>query len=279
MELKNISLGFALALILMSCAPATKAISTEVTLPTLTIAPTHLATLSLSSYPPCTSTFFTKPASEYVSTPILQHKLSNGLILREYSTNEASIGIREEESGCRYNTWLYSYEETEINLNNLFQVTASPIDNRKEKIVVKHNNEKVFETNVNSSIRSGLLGAWEYDGHWAIEILTDEITFPRIAKSVDIICDGVSLKETKNYREVFAFQLIDNKPLYFFVNQNNIWGINYDNIETKLDYDTPPDIIIHDGADGSIYQYQNMVLFYELKANVPIFVAIGAFNK
>jgi len=111
--------------------------------------------------------------------------------------------------------------------------------------------------------------AWSYDDHWVIEIKNDE--------GVDIIRDGESLKRVNEYDKVFAFQLLDNKPFYFY-RKNDIWGINYDNREIQLDYDEIPYTNVSDGMDPTILQYQNMVLFQAKRINENNSVVIGVFH-
>ena len=285
MKFKNIVTVFVVAFILMSCAPAAKVAPTEIfvprltntpvpPLPTITPMPIPSSTLSINSYPPCYPSFASS-TPEYVSTPTLQLELSNGLILREYQNG---AGIQRQESGCRYDTRHVGLETIEINLNNLFQVIVNPINDRNEKIVVMHNNDKIFETDAYSYIYSGLLAAWEYDNHWVIEVQA-HTNISRHTEGIDIIRDGVSLKKTNDYKDVFAFQLLDKKPLYFFIRQNDTFGINYNDIETQLNYDFVPYLDFHPGADGQIEQYQNMVLFSTSKEGISLYVAIGAFNK
>ncbi len=132
-------------------------------------------------------------------------------------------------------------------------------------------NLKLFETEIQTFVYSGLLEAWGYDNHWVIEVMTDD--------GVDIIRDGESLKGKNQYKEVFAFQLLDNKPFYFFRKENNSYGVNFDGAEIQLEYEDIPYDNPSPGMDRSVIQYQYKVLFYAVKNGIWRSVVIGAFGK
>jgi hypothetical protein len=284
MKIKNTITVLLFALILLSsCTAATTAIPTETAVPTPTFTavapvgtqpPKPSATAFISSYPPCALPY---KSSLPVSAPLSQFDLSNGLTLKEY---HSTPNIEEHESGCRY-AFRDRAHITEITLSNSYRIVNEPIENLKEKVVVLRNGEEVFETKISQCVYSGLLEAWGYDNHWVIEFVTTDAGCAMVPKSdiIDIVRDGVSLKNENNYKSVFGFQLLAGKPFYFFKKHDNTFGVNYDGNEIELGYDDIPYSDPHPGLDKSIIQYQNIVVFSAEKDGVWSSVVIGVFNK
>lgn len=226
-----------------------------------------------SPYPPCN---FPVSGHFYPSKLISQINLSDDLILKEY---QGYPDFQGQESGCSY-AGRDRVNTTEISLQNSFKVNINQIGDEREKIIVFHKTHKVYETEISTYVFSGLLEAWGYDNHWVIEVvMSSPDSMPPINDKIDIIRDGISLKTENGYKEVFAFQVLAGKPFYFFREEDNTLGINYDDIEIMLDYDDIPYNNPHPGLDISINQYQNMVSFFADKNGARRKVVISALNK
>ncbi len=229
-----------------------------------TAVPTNTNAEAEFSYPPCTaltktiSTPFS--ASDYTSLD-----LSNDLTLIEYQGNQFPL----LDSGCFYN-YRDRANTTEIILDNSYQVKITSIDTQNELVAVLKDGKMVYEINIHTSTYSGLMEAWGYQDHWVIEVVT--------ANGIDIIRDGESLKTKNNYKKVFAFQILDKKPFYFFEKSSYGFGANYNDNEIQLEYDDIPYLNPAPGSGGTITQFQNMVSFYGVKNGVWQQALIGSFK-
>ena len=290
MKIKNVSAVLVLATIFVSCKSSAIVVApTMAYTPTFssispTITPTSIYFSPKDPYPPCNTYFEQRQptVTEPTQTPLKQVELIDGLTLTEYNYWDISIPI--ENSGCIYAIRDRAHLPKEILIDNLFQIIVSKSENGKERVAVLKENETIFEKEINSYFYSGLIEAWGYDNHWVIEYVTTGFTSQdgRVIQPsgdiTDIIVDGVSVKEKNNYKSVFAFQILDERPLYFFKTQDNIYGINFDGSEIQLDYDEIPYDNLHFGYDSTIFDYQNMVLFRAQKGDTWYTVVIGAFN-
>ncbi len=219
-------------------------------------------TSTFLSYPPCASLDTDQLPTPSVSNGYPQ-KLFEGLSIEEYSTYV--YDIQSKNSGCRYADRIFN--DTTIDLSPSYQVVIQSIDMQSEIVKVLKGGIAIFDVKTLTYGSSGLVQAWSYDDHWVIEVKTQQ--------GVDIIRDGQSLKKANGYDKVFAFQILDNKPFFFF-NRHNIWGINYDSHEFQLNYDEISYNNIYDGMDPSVVQHQNMVIFQAKRNNNNYSVVIGA---
>ncbi len=289
MNIKNIVTALIIASFLNSCTPKDINITvTKTASPTYEYIPPTFTSVPINSpspnppenpYPPCEQTYEYTPRG---ATRLLQLKLPHGLTLIEY---DYWHDITEEYSGCLLANRRNRAYLTDINLSDSIQVTRRQKSNIKEEVIVLDKGIEVFKTEVSTYTYSGLLEAWKYDNHWVIEYVTtnaftqDKKQVPPSGDIIDIVVDGISLKANNQYKSVFAFQLLDEKPFYFFKKQDDTYGINFDNKEVLLFYDKIPYDNPHVGFDVTILSYQNMVMFRALKDGTWVSVVIGAFNK
>ncbi len=235
------------------------------------------------TYPPCYPFSLKDWHNDVI--PILKKplpKLSEQLFIQEYDTYFSIV--HPEIGGCRYGghnaTYLSNPKSgTVIILNEIYTLELEPILINSdsdgtfvgERITIFKTGVTVYEIETGTTGSSGLLQAWAYDDHWVIEFITAEM-------DVDIIYDGQSQKFAHGYDEVFGFQILADRPFYFF-RQNDSWGINFDNQEYYLNYDDIPYTNISIGMDVSVTQYQNMVLFQAERDNQRYSVVIGVFPE
>ena len=250
------------------------------TLPKSDITLTSAITLT---YPPCYPFSLKDWHNDVI--PLLKKplpKLSEQLFIQEYDTYFSIV--HPENGGCRYGghnaTYLSNPKSgTVIILNEIYTLELEPILINSdsdgtfvgERITIFKTGVTVYEIETGTTGSSGLLQAWAYDDHWVIEFITAEM-------DVDIIYDGQSQKFAHGYDEVFGFQILADRPFYFF-RRNDSWGVNFDNQEYYLNYDDIPYTNISIGMDVSVTQYQNMVLFQAERDNQRYSVVIGVFPE
>ena len=130
---------------------------------------------------------------------------------------------------------------------------------------------------------NALQGLWFYDGHWVVEVARVSYSYDEQHKENvwhslgQILRDGQDLNQSYDYQESFGFQLLNEKPFYFFSRDGEI-GFSYDDEETNL-------------GKGSIYHYgccsaaelnpkpaKDMVSFFTQKEGYWYYVEIGIFE-
>jgi len=136
---------------------------------------------------------------------------------------------------------------TVIDLGNSFQVTVlTPIDRTNSLITVTKDGNEVYKTKIQRFTFSGLISAWGYENHWAVEVAT--------SKGLDVIQDGESIKAKNGYDEVCGFQILSGKPFYFFRKSDYGYGIYYDDSVHHLNYD---DIVCNNENPNSTMMFHN----------------------
>jgi len=281
-KLKRILVFFLSILILENCAPINSSSMDE------TDPSSSSSSKRNHPYPPCNLRFDSSgeiPAP--INPPLI---LPNGLKLEEYDGE--FIWPHPDDRGCLYEIRNRA-SATQIILENSTQIVLSELNWIREKVTVVQDGQIVFNSGIRRYVYSGLLEAWSYDDHWCIEIITigaDEVLEDpvesgsarwekqeEIREHFDIICDSKSLKNENGYEEIFSFQILNNKPFYFYV-KDGAYGINYDGIEAQLEYETLTWFRPHPGLENFIYQFQNMVVFFASRDDVGFEVVIGEFE-
>jgi hypothetical protein len=160
----------------------------------------------------------------------------------------------------------------DILLDNSIRVFGEQLDQEKWRIVVSAQGEVLYETlAINMSGYAGLLSAWGYEDHWAIEIVPYQNAQPEQAL-VDIIIDGESLQQEYGFSEVHSFQLLGNRPLFFYRDNEDV-GIVYDGRIIPLEYDSIF-LRIFPSLEGSPVPYVNLVVFWADRNDVSCEVYI-----
>ncbi len=121
-----------------------------------------------------------------------------------------------------------------------------------------------------------LRGLWTFGSHWAIEVaLPTNGGYPYTGR---IIEDGVSLNDKFGYRESFGFQMIQDRPFYFFDRDGRI-GVSYDGNEFPLGYDQVPHYGCCNAAAVNPRAFDGMVTFFATRGTGWYYVGIGAFGR
>ena len=269
--MKIVLLITVLFIFLGSCSPVSTrdepVVSSTLTKNLITVTPLTTEMQFATSYPPCAPFINSSTSTPDISMMDNFHRdLIDGLTLDEFH----NIRDVPEDRGCRY-AYRDRVHSSEIDLDNSFQVFLKRINEDRESVVVIKDNVKLFETEIRTYTYSGLFEAWGYNNHWVVEVMTDD--------GVDIIRDGESLKAINEYKQVFAFQLLNNKPFFFFQKKDDSYGVNYDDAEILLDYDEIPYDNPSPGLDRSVIHYQGMVLYRAGKDNVWRWVVVGMADR
>jgi hypothetical protein len=112
-----------------------------------------------------------------------------------------------------------------------------------------------------------------YDGHWALELL---LATPTLWKG-QIFMDGVLLNDLNDYEEAFAFQLIDDKPLFLYQREGRI-GLSYDSEEVDLGYDQVSHYECCSGSVLNPIHAEEMIAFFAQLNTDWYYVEIGLFE-
>ena len=114
---------------------------------------------------------------------------------------------------------------------------------------------------------------WTYDGHWALEILySDQSTW-----AGKIYIDGSLINEQKGYDEAFGFQLLADKPFFFYMRNGQV-GYSYDGNETELNFSYVPHYNCCAESLLNPTKSQKMVAFFAQRDSTWYYVELGVFN-
>ena len=124
----------------------------------------------------------------------------------------------------------------------------------------------VYTTTFQSPVAvAGIWGLWSYAGHWALETYGS------------VIQDGVSLNAQYGYDQTFGFQLLNDKPFFFYQKGQKI-GVVYDGQEIHLNYDWLPHYGCCSAGEFNPRPSENMISFFARRSGVYYYVEIGVFT-
>jgi hypothetical protein len=154
---------------------------------------------------------------------------------------------------------------------------------QKVSVQVLRNEEEIYSIPAgDGSPINTLQGLWTYSNHWVLEIVhvtqaissQNEISLDAVGQ---IVQDGESLNQQYGYEETFGYQLIYEKPFYFFKRDGQI-GISYDNQEMELGYTQIPHYQCCSGAELNPKSAQSMVAFFAQRDGKWYYVEIRVFK-
>jgi len=119
-----------------------------------------------------------------------------------------------------------------------------------------------------------LQSLWTFEDHWALEILLadGEIWQGQLFE------DGHFVNDLKGYQDAFAFQLLADKPFFFFQKEEQV-GYSYDGQEYDLPYDQIPHFGCCSASTLNPLPSENMVAFYALTGEDWFYVELGVFSE
>jgi len=124
-------------------------------------------------------------------------------------------------------------------------------------------------------------GLWAHESQWFVEVahVEENPVDPNAAFIIwgEIFQDGESLNEKHGYDEAFNFQILSDKPFYFF-SKDDILGFSYDGKETMLDFSEIPHYQCCSAAASNPLAAENMVAFYASLGEQDYYVEIGNFE-
>jgi hypothetical protein len=160
--------------------------------------------------------------------------------------------------------------------SNLVAVLAtSGLNPPEQSVIVSLGDTPIFtaEAGLPSPVLP-LQGLWTYDGHWALEILfANESTW-----AGQVFIDSKLINEIEGYDEVFSFQLLADKPFYFYQREGRL-GYSFDDQETDLDYDQVPHYRCCGESALNPVQAQDMVAFFAQRVEDWFYVELGDFGS
>jgi hypothetical protein len=159
--------------------------------------------------------------------------------------------------------------------SDLIATVFTDAENQPEQIVkVSSQGDTLLTTSAGMpSPVMPLQGLWTYGRHWALEILyaTPEVW------TGQIFIDGILTNEDKNYDEAFGFQMLADKP-FFFYQRNGIIGISYDGQEAELGYTSIPHYLCCAESILNPIPAENMVAFFAQRNETWYYVELGDFR-
>lgn len=120
---------------------------------------------------------------------------------------------------------------------------------------------------------TGLRGLWIYDDHWLMETayVTQDAVNGRLTR------DGELLNNGRGYEEAFNFQLMKDKPFYFFKRDGRL-GLSYADQDVSAGYDEIPHYNCCSASELNPLQAENMVAFFARRAGTWYYVEVGAYE-
>ncbi|MBI9045023.1 MAG: hypothetical protein JEZ06_11085 [Anaerolineaceae bacterium] len=128
-----------------------------------------------------------------------------------------------------------------------------------------------------------LKGLWTYNQSWALEYAMGTMTLDKSANTAtstaigQLVVDGVLINERDSFDEIFGFQLMHEKPFYFFEKDGQI-GISYDDEVIMLGYEEIPHYACCSPAMLNPRHTQNMVSFFAMKNDTWYYVEVGVYQ-
>jgi hypothetical protein len=138
-------------------------------------------------------------------------------------------------------------------------------DFERSQVQVMGGQEQIYAFAALFLVDMPLKGLWSWDDHWLLEV------------DGFLIQDGEILNESLGYEEIFGWQLLNEKPFYYFRKGPRV-GISYDGSTLPVYYD---EIIHYRCCEPSMFNNagnEDMVWFYGLKDGTWYYIEIGAFE-
>jgi hypothetical protein len=118
-------------------------------------------------------------------------------------------------------------------------------------------------------------GLYVYNSHWVFEFMEPDIKDKKYYGTV--VLDGVNLNKKYDYKEVFTFVFIKDKPFYFFTDKSGDTKINYAGKVLPIKYD---EVLHYACCSDSAFNpdwNNSMVWFYAMRDGSLYYVEIGAY--
>ena len=176
------------------------------------------------------------------------------------------------------------YPECRVSLgDDSLVASATTVDARdggqKVFVEVLREGETIYSTELGDvCVVSPLWGLWTYGDHWVLEAV--HVQAHRQDRAItceptgQIIRDGQSLNEQQGYQESFGFQLLNEKPFYFYKRTGQL-GVSYGGQEIPLRYTHISHYQCCSGAAANLRSSQSMVAFFARRDGTRYYVEIG----
>jgi hypothetical protein len=140
--------------------------------------------------------------------------------------------------------------------------------------IVSLDNREIFTTSIGSpSPVSALRGLWSDGNTWTLEVARTRGDSNNFQVIGEIYQDGISLNLKFGFQSTFGYQILGDKPFYFYQKNDQI-GISYDGQEIPLGFEEIPHYNCCSGAELNPRQYTSLVDLFARKGQAWYFVEI-----
>jgi hypothetical protein len=140
---------------------------------------------------------------------------------------------------------------------------------------IKLGGQEIFKTSIGiPSPVNALRGLWSDGTSWILEIARAKTSADTFQVIGEIYQNGISLNQKYGYQSTFEYQLMADRPFYFFQKNDQI-GISYDGQEFPLGFDDIPHYGCCSGGELNPRKYSSMLDFFARKNSDWYFVEIS----
>lgn len=240
-----------------------------------------------------------------ISTPTNFPKLpevflqSNGLSVQEFELKThpdsesrsfvpvkgtASEVLEKHQEEREKNVVVMGFENRETWLKNkrivATEIFPKPDADFARTIIILQDNAEIFRLVIENPVPTypSFLGLWAYGDEWFIETTQSNKTGEYPYAVGDIIRTGQSLNMLYGYDESFGFQLLAEKPFYFY-KKDGKFRASYDGQDMVVEYDEVPHYLCCSAGGINPIKSENMVSFFGKKEDKWYYVEIGSFTQ
>jgi len=141
-------------------------------------------------------------------------------------------------------------------------------------VILTRNGEEVYRVPIGQpSPTLDIMGLWLWDNHWALETVYTTGEENQVKMTGQISLDGVWLNAQQGYEEAFGFQLLAERPFFFFQHKGTIHAW-YDGEVLELGYEEVPHYLCCSWAPQNPVAFKNMVSFFGRRGETWYYVEI-----
>jgi hypothetical protein len=193
--------------------------------------------------------------------PIAVSSTGDRFVLLLDSLTQPTLGVTQDTVGI-VNQSNFVYIPPVFVGGDLVEVEANW---EEGEFILKHGEEILYTvTPTGPFVEPPVKALWAWDTHWVLEV------------DGEVIIDGQSLNQQLGYDEIFAWQLLDGYPFFFFKKNGHI-GVSYCGEELAYQYD---DVVHYACCEPSMFNVsgnQTMVWFYALRDGLWYYVEMGPY--
>jgi hypothetical protein len=288
-----------LAFIIYGCSQPNQSVnSIPETAPSLSITPTHILQTPTTTISPAarliasatsTSVPLTSPIPNNTGLTIEENEIIeqaslDPLTFQPVHGSQQAIQVRHAQQKEKPYSFPYGFEEN--GAYAIYPVTGdlhfkAVRASDSAKIVLQQDGKTILHVDGGDvSPISPLLGLWVDDEHWTLEIasVTNMITGNSVNSAAvgQIYQDGKFLNDLYGYDEMFGFQVLNDKPFYFYKKDGEI-HLSYNNEDLPILYDEVPHYGCCSSAELNPIAASNWIGFWGQRDEVWYYTEIGGY--